>query len=252
VKVLVAEDEEQVDKALEVRAKLRRLERIVVIDPRGVDLDDDLLISLAELEELGRASSFDVPASAAAVDPDTPAVVIPGGAELTHRDLVSGTAARAAALGVDGRTEILSTLSLWQLDERLVSAVDAVAQGAVVSFGENLDTFPQDLREVQPTLFHAPAVLWDQMRTGAEERMADAGMLKRLVYRWGMASGRRRAPGRRGPGYALGWLVLYRPLRQKLGLLRALGVVSGVGPLAPEGLAWFHAIGVPVREGYAA
>lgn len=251
-KVLVAEDEEQVDKALEVRTKLRGLLRIVVMDPRGVDLDDELVISLAQLEEIGRASSFDVAARATGTDADAPAVAISGAAELTHRDLASGTDARAAALGVDGRTEILSTLSLWQLDERLVSVVDAVAQGAVVNFGENLDTFPQDLREVQPTIFHGPAVLWDQMREGAEARMADAGPLKRLVFRWGMASGRRRAAGRRGPGYAVGWLVLYRPLRQKLGLLRALGVVSGASSLPPEALAWFSAIGVPVREGYAA
>jgi long-chain acyl-CoA synthetase len=227
-KVLVAEDEEQVDKALEVRAKLRGLQRIVVIDPRGVDVADDLLVTLAELEAQGRASSFDVASSAAAVD---------------------GAVRAAATAGVDERTEILSTLSLSGAFEHQVVVVDAVSQGAVVSFGENLETFPQDLREVQPTFFHAPAVLWAQIRSGAEERMADAGLLKRLVYRWGMSRG---STGGRGPLYALGWLALYRPLRQKLGLLRATGVVSGAAPLAPEVRDWYGTLGVPVRDGNAA
>jgi long-chain acyl-CoA synthetase len=250
-KVLVAEDEEQVDKALEVRAKLPGLQRIVVIDPRGVDLSDALLMGFAELEALGGASSFDVEASAAGLDLDAVAVSIPGGADHTHRDLAAGTDARAAAFGVDERTEILSTLSLSRVDERLVAVVDAVSQGAVVSFGENLETFPQDLREVQPTIFHGPAVLWEQIRSGAEERMADAGLLKRVVYRWAMAAGP-GSGGRRGPRYAVGWLALYRPLRQKLGLLRATGVVSGDAPLPAEARDWYGTIGVPVREGYAA
>lgn len=260
--VVVAEDEEQTDKALEVRAQLPKLTTIVVVDPRGVDLGDEHVLSFAQLEELGRASSFDVAASASAIDLDAVAVVVPGtsakGDAFTHRDLLGGTLTRAAAYGVDEHTEILSTLSLSQVEERLLSAVDAVVQGSVVSFGESLDTFPQDLREVQPTLFHGPALLWEQLRSSADERMADAGLLKRAVYRWGLANGRavarrRTDGGRRGAidglRYAVGWTALYRPLRQKLGLLRAEGVVSGSAPIEPEVLDWFSAIGVRVREG---
>jgi long-chain acyl-CoA synthetase len=266
-RILVAEDEEQVDKALAVRSGLRDLERIVVVDPRGVDVGDDLVMTLADLEELGRASTFDVAAAAAAVDPDGMAIIVytsgttgpPKGAMLSHRNLQAAASASGAAFGVHDRTEVLSYLPLNHIAERLISAIDAVSQGYVVSFGEGSDTFVQDLAEVQPTFFLGVPRVWEKLMAGIEIRMADAGRLKRANYHLWMRVGggvarRRWRTGRIGGldrvRYGLGWLLLYRPLRLKLGLARVEGVLSGAAPIAPQVLEFFWALGVPVREGY--
>ena len=266
-KVLVAEDEEQVDKALAVRKQLPALERIVVVDPRGVDLDDALIMTLAELEALGTGSSFDVAAAAAAVDPDEAAIIVytsgttgpPKGAMLSHRNLQAAASASGATFGVHERTEVLSYLPLCHIAERLISAINAVSQGYVVSFGEGSDTFLQDLAEVQPTFFLGVPRVWEKLMAGIEIRMADAGRLKRASYRFWMGVGggiaRRRWRTGRIAGldrlrYGLGWLFLYRPLRLKLGLARVDGVLSGAAPIAPQVLEFFWALGVPVREGY--
>jgi len=266
-KVLVAEDEEQVDKAMEVREKTPDLRRIVVIDPRGVDMSDDILMSLAELEELGRSSTFDVAATAAAIDPDEAAIIVytsgttgpPKGAMLSHRNLQAAAESSGTVFSVSDRTEVLSYLPLCHIAERLISGIDAVAQGYVVNFGEGGESLAQELREVQPTFFLGVPRVWEKLMAGITIRMADAGVLKRLNYRFWMRVGagvarRRWKTGRiRGLDnvrYALGWLFLYRPLRAKLGMSRIDGVLSGAAPIAPQVLEFFWTIGVPVREGY--
>jgi long-chain acyl-CoA synthetase len=265
-KVLFAEDEEQVDKALEVRKGLASLQRIVVIDPRGVDMADEQLMTLAELEELGQGSPLDVVASAAAVDPDAAAIIVytsgttgpPKGAMLSHRNLQSAAEASGSVFMVDESTEVLSYLPLCHIAERLISGIDAVAQGYVVNFGEGGESFAQDLRDVQPTFFLGVPRVWEKLMAGITIRMADAGWLKRKSYQLWMRVGagvaRRRWQGGLGGGdrllYGLGWLFLYRPLRAKLGMSRVKGVLSGAAPIAPQVLEFFWTIGVPVREGY--
>ena len=265
--VLFAEDEEQVDKAIGVRKGLPNLQRIVVIDPRGVDMSDEILMSLEELEQLGAASTFDVAASAAAVDPSGAAIIVytsgttgpPKGAMLSHRNLQAAAAASGDVFSVTERTEVLSYLPLCHIAERLISGIDAVAQGYVVNFGEGGESFAQDLREVQPTFFLGVPRVWEKLMAGIHIRMADAGALKRANYALWMRVGRGVAHRRWQGGrlglldslrYGLGWLFLYRPLRAKLGMSRIEGVLSGAAPIAPQVLEFFWTMGIPVREGY--
>ena len=266
-RVLVAEDEKQVDKVLPARKDLPSLRHIVVIDPRGVDMDDDLLMSLAELEELGRTSPLDLVASAAAVDPASAAIIVytsgttgpPKGVMLSHRNLQTAAEASGSVFMVDEDTEVLSYLPLCHIAERLISGIDAVAQGYVVNFGEGGESFAQDLRDVQPTFFLGVPRVWEKLMAGITIRMADAGRVKRANYSLWMKVGagvaRRRWKGGRLSGidkvrYGLGWLLLYRPLRAKLGMSRVKGVLSGAAPIAPQVLEFFWTMGVPVREGY--
>ena len=269
--VLIAEDEEQVDKALAVRARTPRLRKIVVVDPRGVALGDDQLMTFAELEALGRSSSSDPMADLArsvdGIDPSTTAIIVytsgttgpPKGAMLSHANLLAAARSSRQVFDVSERDEVLSYLPLCHVAERLISGINAVAQGYVVNFGEGGETFAQDLREVQPTFFLGVPRVWEKLLATITIRMGDAGWLKRRNYAlWTGIGGRlarkRFKGGRLNPLdsvlYFLGWLLLYRSLREKIGMSRVRGVLSGAAPIAPQVLEYFWSIGVPVREGY--
>ena len=269
-KVLFAEDEEQVDKAMAVRPALDELVRVVVIDPRGVDLDDDWLMTLAELEELGRQQATDVVAAyrerADRLDPNSPATIVytsgttgpPKGAVLSHHNLVVAADGTAETFNVGERDEILSYLPLCHIAEKLISVINALAFGYVVNFGEEPETFLDDLREVQPTFFLGVPRVWEKLLAGITIRMADSSRLKRLNYRFWMKRGAALAPkrmrGRVGPiDHVVGffaWLFLFRSLREKIGMSRVKAALSGAAPIAPKVLEFYWTLGVPVREGY--
>jgi long-chain acyl-CoA synthetase len=267
-KVLIAEDEEQLDKALEVREQLPDLVKIVVVDPRGVDLSDPQLMTFAELEGLGRdqGGAAEFAAQVAAIDPAEPALIVytsgttgpPKGAMLTHANLLAAARNGARVFEVSPDDELLSYLPMCHIAERLLSVVDAVAHGYVVNFGDGVDDLAADLRAVQPTFFLGVPRVWEKLLATITIRMQDAGWLKRANYRFWIRQGRRLARkrwhGRLGPAdsvvYGLGWLLLYRSLRQKIGMRRMRYALSGAAPIAPQVLEFFWALGVPVLEGY--
>ena len=240
--VLIAEDEEQLDKALAVRERLPALRRIVLIDPRNVrELGDAMTWEQLEghepLDDYGQG-----------LDPGETAVIVytsgttgpPKGAMLTHANLTwaAGTFQRAFRTGPDD--EVLSYLPLCHVAERLGSVINGLGTGYVVNFGEGGESFAHDLRDVQPTLFAAVPRVWEKMLATVEIKMADASRLKRWSYR----TARRLAPGRAADVLAL------RALRDKLGLGRAERAICGAAPIAPQVLEFFWGMGVPVYEIY--
>ena len=267
-KVLIAEDEEQVDKAIEVRKALPELRKIVVVDPRGVDMTDPMLMTFADLERLGREHGDinDFAALVGTLDPGEPALIVytsgttgpPKGAMLSHDNLLAAARHANTVFAVTPEDEILSYLPLCHIAERLISVIDAIGLGYVVNFGDGVDELASDLREVQPTFFLGVPRVWEKLMAGITIRMGDAGWLKRANYRFWMRRGgkvaRRRWHGKLGPfarvQYGLGWLLLYRSLRQKIGMGRVRTALSGAAPVAPQVLEFFWALGVPVLEGY--
>ncbi|MGB3439777.1 MAG: AMP-binding protein [Actinophytocola sp.] len=260
--VLIAEDEEQLDKALEVRSRLPLLQHVVVMDPRGVrsaaltfaDLEKDIPDSLAAYED-----------SVTALDPADTAILVytsgttgpPKGAMISHANLVAA-GETAVAQGTREGDEVLSYLPLCHVAERLISVIDGVWVPAVVNFGEGGPSFPNDLRDVQPTVFLGVPRVWEKMLATIEIRMGDASRLKRLLFRSCLRQGRRVAPRRMaGRASVLDRLVallcevlVFRALREKLGMSRVRVPLSGAAPIAPQVLEYLWAIGIPVREGY--
>jgi long-chain acyl-CoA synthetase len=275
-KVLIAEDQEQVDKALEVRERLPYLEKIIYIEPRGVrTYDDPALMSWDMFLALGRQQLIETPRRfdelVDGIDLDDTATIVytsgttgpPKGAMLSNRNLV-WTAGEAVGVIAGGemtatRVELLSYLPLCHVFGRLYDLAYGIASRATVNFAESIDTVVADLQEIQPTYFPAPPRIWEKMSAAAQIRMAHASPAKKLLYRLFLRAGmwnadRILAKGSRGLignlVYGLGWLLVYRSLKKKLGMSKCLQAVSGSAPIAPEVLKFFMAVGVPIVEGW--
>ncbi|WP_225945242.1 AMP-dependent synthetase/ligase [Actinophytocola algeriensis] len=260
--VLIAEDEEQLDKALEVRSRLPLLRHVVVMDPRGVREE---VLTFADIEKDTPDFVAAYEDSVRALDADDTAILVytsgttgpPKGAMISHANLVAA-GETAVALGTRQGDEVLSYLPLCHVAERLISVIDGVWVPAVVNFGEGGPSFPNDLRDVQPTVFLGVPRVWEKMLATVEIRMSDASWLKRLLYRACLRQGRRLAPRRMAgrlpvPARVVAGLcevLVFRALREKLGMARVRVPLSGAAPIAPQVLEYLWAIGIPVREGY--
>ena len=278
-RILIAEDQEQADKALEVKDRLPGLEKIVYIEPRGIrdHYDDPILMSWGDFLEQGRTHREAHPGAVTEImaqssEGDIATLVYtsgttgpPKGAMLSVRNV---NYAIETAGGVGGFVDppprendlILSYLPLCHVYERAFSEWFGLSGGSVVNFAESIETIQQDLREIQPSIFQSVPRIYEKMHAGVLIRAASASRLKKLSYTFWInqadSIGRtlEQTGGRHTIGsrirYGLGWLFLYRALKERLGLRRCRHAISGAAPIAPEILRFFMGIGVPIYEAY--
>lgn len=277
-RVLVAEDQEQVDKALEVEDQCPDLEWIVYIDRRGLSqYDHPKMIYWDDFIDGGRRHAEAYPHlindTAAAVTPDDVVTLIytsgttgpPKGAMLTVRNVDFAT----RVLIIDGglydpppneNDVTLSYLPLCHVVERAATVWSNAGAGTTIHFAESIETVQANLREVQPTLFFAVPRIWEKIHAGIQIRMSVASRTKRLVYGLGMRLAHRigdelvRTEGNHTAKtrllYALGYPLLFRSLRDRIGLRKVRAAGSGAAPIAPDVLKFFYGIGVVIREAY--
>ncbi|MCP3974310.1 MAG: long-chain fatty acid--CoA ligase [bacterium] len=280
-RVHLAEDQEQVDKVLELApGDFPNVAKIIYLEPRGVrSYDDPRLIYWADLMELGRqhraANQGAVEALMAAAEAEDIMTLVytsgttgpPKGAMLTN---ANADFAMDKIINIDGRIpgnikpnpndQILTYLPLCHVAERIFSTWTMVASGTVLNFAEAIETVQLNLREVQPTLFFAVPRIWERIHAGAAIKLSDASWFKRQVAKVGMglanyigkarvANGGDHTPASR-LAYYIGNPLFFRALKERLGLRRARWTASGAAPIAPEVLQFFMGLGVPVFELY--
>ena len=277
-KFLIAEDQEQVDKALEVKDELPELQRIIYMEERGLrSFEDPLLMSWTELIELGRRHRQDHPNGVerrmAATRPDDVMTLIytsgttgpPKGAMLTVANVEFAIKSLVEGGGFSSpppneNDTILSYLPLCHVAERIYTVWFNLAAGCLVHFAESIETVQQNLREVQPTEFLGVPRIWEKIHAGIHIRAANATLLKRLNFKlWsGVAdyigntlseTGGRHTPSTRLLNM-IGWLFLYRAVKNHIGMRRCRFAASGAAPIAPEILKFFMGLGVPMHEVY--
>jgi long-chain acyl-CoA synthetase len=270
--VFIVENEEQLDKALEVRGDLPRLKWIVVMDMDGLrEFADPMVISWDELMDRGRAQAataageFD--ARLAAIDADATAILIytsgttgpPKGAMLSHRNITWTGRCLVDVFGVGPEEDVVSFLPLSHIAERLLSTYLALAAGYRVHFIENVDAVTQNIIEVSPTLMFSVPRIWEKYQSLILIRMKDAQWFKRLAFGAAFAVGRAHAHARLDDGRVPMWLALafrlaelavMAKLRERLGFDRLQVAVSGAAAISPDVLRFFHALGVPLRQIY--
>jgi long-chain acyl-CoA synthetase len=287
-RVLVAEDQEQLDKALAVLGECPALECLVYVEPRGIRhrYPTELvgaggrpvkLLSWVELLALGTEHRAAYPGAVerrmADAMPDDIATLIytsgttgpPKGAMLSVSNvefavdtLVHGGGFTSPPPGPDDLT--LSYLPLCHVAERIFTTWFNAGSGVQVNFAESIATVPANLREVQPTILFGVPRIWERILASVTIGLQNASWIKRFnaklwlrVARWigdrlVRSGGRNRLATRLA--YAVGWVFFYRALRERIGMRRVRYAASGAAPIAPEVLRFFMGIGVPMHEVY--
>ena len=277
-RVLIAEDQEQVDKALDVEHECPDLEWIVYLEPRGVrSYDHPKLMSWETFLERGRAHRERHPdliaRRMAEAEPGDVATLIytsgttgpPKGAMLTAGNIEFAVHVLVREGGIYSPPAgpddvVLSYLPLCHVAERAATTWTNAEAGVTVHFAESIETVQTNLAEVQPTLFFAVPRIWEKMQASIFIKMNAASQLKKLVYRAGMALATRIGDDMVANGgnhtvktrilYGLGYPFLFRALRDRIGLRKVRAAGSGAAAIAPEVLKFFFGIGVPIYEIY--
>jgi len=266
------EDEEQLDKALQIRDQLPNLEKIIVIDMKGLmHFNDPMVISFDELLRKGRELDEKDPAlfqqRLEKTRPEDIATFVytsgttgpPKAAELSHFNVISNSNAFAKHVQTFDTDVILSYLPLCHIAERTLSAYHAINMGFTVFFTESPDTVPDNLREVSPTFFFAVPRIWEKLYSTIDIGVQDATWFKRKCYKLAIYIGKKAAKRRfnqeRLPfmiwlGYLIASVTVFRKIKKLMGINRARFALCGAAPTSPNVLEYFHAIGVNIREGY--
>ena len=266
----IAENQEQVDKLLEIQKTVPVLETIIYIDPRGLRHYEGLL-SYDEIQKRGdsrlAARPDLVSAEVAKGRGSDDAIMLytsgttgrPKGAVLSHDNLVWAARAGAEFDGLKAGDELLSYLPMAWVGDHLFSYAQGYVCGLVVNCPESASTVMTDLREIGPTYYFAPPRVLENLITQVTIRMEDTAALKRRIFQSFMTLARRVGPAlidRRPVGlvdrllYRLGDLLIYGPLKNSLGMSRVRVAYTAGEAVGPEIFNFFRAIGVNMKQLY--
>lgn len=277
-KVLIAEDQEQVDKALAID-DLPDLTHIVYVEPRGIRnrYDDPRLLAWPDFLALGKQHRAEHPDAVtqrmdAAVPDDVVTLVYtsgttgpPKGAMLTAANVDFAIQELVERGGFTApppspRDSVLSYLPLCHVAERIFSCWFGAGAGVCVHFAESIETVAANLHEVQPTVLFGVPRIWEKIAAGVQIRIESADPVKRRIGGFWLrradwigdvltANGGRHTAASRAV-YAVGWLCCYRALKDRVGLRKVRYAASGAAPIAPEVLRFFMGLGLPMHEVY--
>ncbi len=271
-KFILAEDQEQVDKLLEVKSGLPKVRRIIYDDPKGLrHYTDPLLLSLEELEKLGQALDRERPGLLEELvgrgRPDDVALIAytsgttgaPKGAMISHANLIAAIGGLTQAVPYRPGDELLAYLPPAWVGDTLWSLAAAIIGGFTVNCPERPETVLDNLKEIGPHFILAPPRIWENLISVVQVKMEDASFLKRWIFRRLMPVGeavarlrmeKQPVPLRLRVLHALGEFFVFAPLRDHLGFSRAHTALTGGAPLGPEIFLFFRGIGLNLKQAY--
>ena len=272
VRMAVAEDQEQVDKLLEIRGQCPALAEIVYDDPRGLrHYDHSVLRDYSEVQELGRVfdgehAGFFENEVARGAGSDVAIILYtsgttgsPKGVMLTHDNLIITGRNGIEREGLNERDELLAYLPMAWVGDNLFSYAQSCVAGFCVSCPESSETVMNDLREVGPTYNFAPPRIYENMLTQVLIRMEDASAVKRAMFRHFMEVAR-RAGTRILDGqpvsfsdrilYAIGRVLVYGPLKNVLGLSRIRLAYTAGEAIGPDLFGFYRSLGINIKQLY--
>jgi long-chain acyl-CoA synthetase len=274
VSVVVAEDQEQVDKVLSIAGELPSLRLVVYDDPRGMgSYQHPLLKSFGDLEAMGAAFAKARPdyferevdqgcaSDIAAIAYTSGTTGRSKGVLLSHRNMITTAEIFQAVEPLHSADNWLCYLPMGWVGDMTYSLGTSMVSGACCNCPESPETVQRDLRELGPSIFLAPPRIWETMLTQLQVRAADASWLKRRVFEHFRALAERREllktdgkpiPATMRLGYRLGEFFVYGPVRDQLGLRNARACLTGGAPLGADTFRFFRSFGVNLKQVYGA
>jgi len=272
VRFAMVEDQEQVDKLLEIREQCPQLANIIFDDPRGLrNYEEPGLVALDALIAGGQAFSKAQPgffkAEIEKAQPDDVAAMFftsgttgnPKGVVHTHNTLLDRAQAGAEFDKLSSSEEVLAYLPPAWIGQNIFSYAQWLCCGYVVNCPENASTVTIDLKEVGPTYYFAPPRVFEGLLTSVMIRMEDAGLLKRKMFHFFMDVAKRVGPALMdgqpvGTGdkvlYALGQVMAYGPLRNNLGFSRVRVAYTAGEAIGPDLFTFYRSIGINLKQLY--
>jgi long-chain acyl-CoA synthetase len=260
-KVIVVEDEEQVDKMLRAGADAATLQKIVYIEPRGMRKyhDPRLVFRDAMFETARTRDAADPerwPALVAATRGDDIAVLCSTSGTTSNPKLVSITSGRfiphVAAycdlMKIGPDDEYVSMLPMAWIVEQFEGLYQPIVSRHRVNFVESSETAMADMREIAPTFILLAPRVWEQIAAGVHAQMMDASAMKRRMFAWGQKVG--LAAVERGSTSGVAQKLVLRALRDRLGFSRLRLASTGGAAMGPDTFKFFMAMGVPMVQLY--
>ena len=269
---VVAEDQEQVDKILDMKDQLPKVRYVVYTDPRGMrGYRESCLLDFKEVERFGREFEQREPdryeKNVAAGRWEDLALIcytsgttgVPKGAMLSFRNLLTMA---ANLMEVDPKLEtdeFVSFLPLAWIGEQMMCLSSALLAGFTVNFPEKPDTVQENIREIGPNIMFSPPRIWENMTSTVQVKIMDASWLKRQMYGWALPIGYEYADTvlrKQKPDpllllkHKLGYYLVFRALKDRLGLLRIRSASTGGAALGPDVFKFFNAMGVNLKQIY--
>ena len=271
-KFYFAENEEQLDKILEVRGECPTLKQIIVYDMEGLnDFHDDQVISHEEFLKIGEKTNQENPdlweSLVNSVSPEDIAILVytsgttgpSKGAMINHTNLLYSINTGYDIFDVMEHEEQLSFLPLCHILERSVSVMIPLKTGAVVNFAESIDTVPENIREVSPTVFIAVPRIWEKFYSSITILMKDATFIGKFFYQFSINVGSKYKEyfidGKEPPlslklSYWICNQLVLKNIKKLLGLNNCRYALSGAAPISPDLINWYLSLGIDMREGW--
>jgi len=272
-KFAIANDQEQVDKFLEIRGEIPEIRKVIYWDPKGLkNYDDPLLISFIEVLELGKDYEQSNPGlfeknvsegkegDIAFVYYTSGTTGLPKGAEITHQALISTARGFISRYPLDNNDDLISNFPAAWVGDSFFATIPHLLTGARINFPEEPDTIAEDTREVGPNFVIYGPRQWESLVREIQVKIMDAHPIKRFFYNLFMPTGYKLAE----LGFAnnkpnllwkimsfIAYYLLFRPLKDRLGLSNVRFAVTGGSVLSLDTFRLIHAIGIELRQNYA-
>lgn len=271
-KFVIAEDQEQVDKILDMQEELPNVKKVIYYDPKGMrKYDSDLLAYFPDVMEMGREYEKSHPGQfeknventksedVAWICTTSGTTGFPKLAMLTHKNLIS----MATNLGkFDPKydsDEFVSFLPLPWVGEQMMAVASGLLFGLTVNFPESIESAQADLREIGPHIMFSPPRVWENMCSTVQVKVMDASFLKRFVFNTCVPIGRKWSEykfEKKTPPfyfkilYYLAYLAVFKALKDRLGFSNIRSATTGGAALGPDTFKFFHALGISLKQIY--
>ncbi len=271
---VVAGDQEQADKVLELKSTCPGVQKVIVDDPKGMrHYDDPILSYFKDIQKLGRELAEEQPGlfdeMIAGLTPDDVGMInytsgttgLPKGSMITQKNMVAVARLQDRVDLARDDFEYVSFLPFAWIGEQQFGVYWPLYKAFAVNFPEKVETVQENIREIGPHILLAPPRIWEKICSDIQVKIQEAAWIKRLVYRSLLPVGYRMADSaleKKTPG--IGWrlinrmayLMLFRALNNYFGLTRLQHAYTGGAPLGPEIFKMFLALGVKIKQAYGA